>query len=590
MSAEKIFARPYLLFDGAMGTYYEEVSGGSVRSCELSNIEAPEIIEKIHSEYINAGAKAIRTNTFAANTVSLNCEFSKVREIIKSAYDIAQRCCKDKNVLIFADIGPIPDQTETDREPEYKRIIDTFLNCGAKYFCFETFSEYEILVALSGYIKDKAPEAFILTQFAVTPDGYSRKGISGREILKNISAVKTIDAYGFNCISGPLHLFKYVKELNADYNRLSVMPNAGYPAVINERTVFSNKPEYFASAMSDIQSTGVKIIGGCCGTTPAHIFETAKKLGATGITINKSVNIPVISEKRSNIENNFFKKLSIGKKAIAVELDPPFDNNADYLIQGAKLLREAGADIITLADCPLARARADSSILSAKIKREALIDALPHMACRDRNFNATKALLLGLHIEGVRNMLAVTGDPIPETDRSGVKGVYSFNSYRLLSFVDELNNTVFEGDNIVAGAALNINAQNFPAELERAKKKMLCGARFFLTQSVFSDKSYENLKMAKETLDTKILGGILPIVSYRNAMFINSEVAGMDIPDDIIKLYEGRTKEEAEALAIELCLKTAERISGYTDGFYIMTPLKRYALTAEIVKRIKADI
>lgn len=577
------------LFDGAMGTYFEKKSGSSIKNCETANISMPEFIEGIHAEYINAGAQAIRTNTFAANTISLSCDFSKVREIIEAAYDNAKKACMGKNTLVFADIGPIP-QTDADNTAEYKRIIDVFFECGAKHFCFETFSEYGILIALSRYIKDKDSNAFVLTQFAVTPDGYTRKGISGSTILENISMEKSIDAYGFNCVSGPLHLLNYIKSFDIKGRPLCVMPNAGYPAVINERTVFSNNPDYFAGSMVDLLSKGVKIIGGCCGTTPEHIYKTAKLLKKRA-SVRYDISVkPRRQYEKKEIQNSFKQKLENGKKVIAVELDPPLDTDISYITQGSILLKEAGADIITVADNPLARARADSAIISSKIKREAHIDVLPHIACRDRNINAIKSLLLGLHIEDIRNVLVVTGDPFPETERFGNKGVFSFNSYTLAAFIKQLNMTVFEQDNIMIGAALNVNAQNFDAELKRAIKKKENGAGFFLTQSVFSEKSIENLKAARHELKLKILGGILPIVSHRNALFIKSEVVGMDIPDEVVCLYEGKSKEDCIKISVELCTNIARQISDITDGFYIMTPLKRAELSAHIVRQLKSEL
>lgn len=575
----------FLLFDGAMGTYYAEKNANNSKKCELENIYNPGVIAGIHREYIDAGAQAIRTNTFSANSISLNCDFELTAKVIARGYEIAVDACHGTQVKIFADIGPIPQRDGFDNSAEYCRIIDCFIKCGAKYFCFETFSEYEQVAKLCRYIKEIDGNIFILTQFALSPDGYTRKGISGDTIFTEMSNLKTVDAVGFNCVSGPLHLYDYVKHLPLSGRVVSIMPNAGCPSVVNERTVFINNPQYFASIMKDILRLGVRIIGGCCGTTPQHIAAIA---GYIANADENQTGATPLSRPGNNkkVKNDFYDRVSGGRKVIAVELDPPLDADADFMLEGAKRLKQSGVDIITIADCPLARARADSTILAAKIKREVAVDVIPHLACRDRNLNATKALLLGMHIEGVRNVLVVTGDPVAEVDHNEVKGVFNFNSFMLAGYVRELNKTSFTDPMIVAGA-LNVNAVNFKGELNRARQKEEKGVSVFFSQPVYSDIAIQNLAIAKQTLTAKILGGILPIVSYRNACFLNNEVPGIKIPEAVIAEYEGKNREESEAVAFKLCLDIAAKIAGFVDGYYIMTPLRKIDLTCKITEAIR---
>ena len=262
------------------------------------------------------------------------------------------------------------------------------------------------------------------------------------------------------------------------------------------------------------------------------------------------VEVEVKAESNEDkIENKLLSKLNKGEKVIAVELDPPLDADIGFFMKGAKILKTLGVDAITIADCPIARARVDSSLLACKLKRELDITAIPHMTCRDRNINATKALLLGLNIEGVNNVLVVTGDPVPSAKRDEIKAMFSFNSVVLAKHITTLNEEIFKSPFNIC-AALNINAINFEAQLNQAKKKIENGVSVFLTQPVLTKEAVENLKLAKETLDAKILGGIIPVVSYRNACFMNNEISGINVSQEIIDLYKDVSKEELRNLRL----------------------------------------
>ncbi len=313
---------------------------------------------------------------------------------------------------------------------------------------------------------------------------------------------------GFNCVSGPLHLREYLEKIDLPEKLISVMPNAGYPTVINGRTFYSNDKDYFANATLRLLDYGVTIIGGCCGTTPEFIKVISEKL--------EDYHVPRVPIKKTReqrlhnpyAENLFRNKLENGKKPIAVEYDPPQDLNMDKYIENVKKLDKAGADAITIADCPVARVRVDASFTAYKIKNEVGIDPIVHMTCRDRNINATKALLLGLNIENILNVILITGDPIPTAERDEVKSVFQFNSTKLASFVDDMNENVFTNE-INIGGALNINARNFDLELKRAKKKEEAGISVFYTQPVISHEAVENLKKARKELKGYIMGGLM---------------------------------------------------------------------------------
>jgi methionine synthase I (cobalamin-dependent)/5,10-methylenetetrahydrofolate reductase len=579
----------YLLFDGAMGTYFAEYSGDIISSCEFANIEAPHIIKNIHNEYIHAGAKAIRTNTFSANTLSLNVDFGLVTDIIIRGFNLAKEAAVDNDVLVFADIGPIPQIEEHDTKSEYKKIVDVFLTCHAENFIFETFSETDALIDICEYIKSKNPNAFILAQFAISPDGYTRKGVSGEQIIHQLESFKHIDAFGFNCNCGPTHLYNYIKKVNIKGKTISIMPNSGYPEIINERTVFSGKPEYFAQIMSEIKGLGVKIIGGCCGTTPKHICETAKLLEKEHRTEIVPCDVDKKEIKVNKINNHFKNMLDLDKKVIAVELDPPANIHSGDIIHSAKLLKNHGANIITISDNALSRPRADSSIIASKIQREVGIEVLPHLACRDKNLNALNSLLLGLHIEGVRNILAVTGDPITEAQRKDVKAVFNLNSFMLADFTAELNQTEFKADEMHIGGAVNINAKNFDFELKRTETKSKKGMKFFLTQPIFDETGISNIKRLKEELNVKVLAGIFPLVSFRNANYLNNEVPGIHIPNEIIQRFINKSRAEAQIIGINIAVELSKKVAPFVDGFYIITPFNRALIVCEIIDLMKSE-
>ncbi len=581
-----------LLFDGAVGTYYAEKQEKPLEKCELANILDQEAILTIHKEYIAAGCMALKTNTFQANTASLG-DAKLAKQAISKGYEIACLAAKGREVFVFADIGPIPQKEQENLLAEYLQIIDLFLSLGAENFLFETFSNGAYLHELAAYIKNKKIDSFILLEFAISPEGYTRQGMSGEQLFEGFARDSNIDALGFNCMSGPLHLLHYIEKINLPQKIVSVMPNASYPSVINNRTFFASNAEYFSQQMMEIVAQGVKIIGGCCGTTPEFIKLTAEKLllkkenKVLRQKLGAKIEAKSTNELLAQEPNIFIDKIKQKEKLIAVELAPPVDTNIKLFMLGAEKLKLAGADAITIADSPIARARVDSSILACKVKRELEIETLPHLTCRDRNINATKALLLGLNIEGVKNVLIITGDPIPTAERNEIKSVYNLNSIMLAGFINNLNKEgVFDSPFHIC-AALNVNAGNFALQLERAKQKMKYGVKMFLTQPIFTRRALENLQRAKEALDAKLLGGIMPIVSYKNARFMNSEISGIVVSESLIKLYENVSKERAGELAIEISSAIAKEISLYVDGFYLITPFQRVDIICEIMKNIK---
>ena len=558
-----------LLFDGSMGTYYSTLYGAALP--EVAMFSHPERIVAIHREYIAAGANAIKTNSFASNSNIKPCE------IAKKAWEVANEAVKDSKAFVFADIGCSYNNVD-----EYIAIADCFLELGATNFLFETQPDITRPLAAAAYIKSKSPDAFIIVSVAAQPDGFTRTGESATLLLSTLDADKHIDVLGLNCISGPAHLLMLINSLPPFKKPLSVMPNSGYPSIVGGRTYFPDGAEYFAAQLSKIAKTA-QIVGGCCGTTPEYIALVANFLPSH--TSTKPVVAAAAPICDRPYGGTFLEKLKNGKKVVAVELDPPEDADITRFMSGAQYLKDLGVDAVTIADCPVARVRADSSMLAAKLRREMGLYTIPHMTCRDRNINASKALLLGLGIEGVEGVLVVTGDPVPDTNRDEIKAVFSYNSAIFARYIKLLG--VQTGKCFAVGGALNVNAPNFAAELKKAERKVASGVDFFLTQPIFTEQAAENLRIAKETLNSYILGGIIPIVSYRNALFMKNEMSGIDIPDDIVQQYKDLDREAAEALAIEISVNTAVKIATYCDGYYLITPFARVGIIGKIVENIR---
>lgn len=573
-----------LLFDGAMGTLWTQRNRDADFPCELANLRRPESVTEIHCAYLDAGAKALKTNTFALNAPALGGDHALLREAVAAGWELAQSAAAGREVFVFADIGPISQTGEEDLWPHYQELIDLFLTLGAEHFLFETHSAEGCLPQAAAYLKARRPESFVLCSFAVQPDGYTQDGQRSETLLRRLSRCAGVDAVGMNCVSGAYHLRRLVEHWNLDNLCLSVMPNAGYPVVVNRRTLYDGDPAYFALQLSELAGLGARILGGCCGTTPEHIARTAQLLKRPAAV--RRVTPKAAPRPTAPPPNRLWDKLEAGKKVFAVELDPPKTADLGKFMAGAWTLKSAGADAITIADCPIGRARMDSSLLACKLRRELGIDPIPHMTCRDRNLNATKALLLGLSVEGVDNVLVVTGDPIPTAERDEVKSVFNFHSRKLAAFVRELNRTELERPFRIYGA-LNVNARNFAAELDRAKKKEESGVTGFLTQPVLSPEAVENLELAHRSLRGRILGGILPVVSHRNACFMNSEIAGITVAQSIVERYEGLDREQAEALAVEISTEIAGQIAPFVDGYYLMTPFLRYTLIVRIMEEIR---
>lgn len=622
-----------LVTDGAMGTYYAEIKKQESLVSERANINEPEAVAGIHRAYLAAGAALLRTNTFAAGRQALGIGAAEQEAIVRAACKTARAelaahtARTGKPCFLAGDIGPLRELSENgetaDAGEEYRFLVDLFLEEGVDVLWFETFPDLFGMEEAAVYAKEKCPDIFCAGLFSVNQNGYSAAGIRAGRLIAQAEAVEALDAVGLNCGVGSGHMLHIVENLRLPQRKyFCVLPNAGYPEQLQSRMVFVRNENYFCQNMERIAACGVSVIGACCGSSPEYIRklsehvplsvpeadraglppqdkkaedsparagkEAAEQMrdtdaGKRSVPENGNGDKKAGDKPRIRTEHNFLMQLFSRKKVIAVELDPPYDADDAKIIAAAKRLKELGADIITIADSPQGRSRMDSVLTAVKLMNITGLPVMPHVCCRDKNMIAMRSVLLGAHANEIRNFLFVTGDPVPGELRSSATGVFDYNSVKLMNFVREMNREHFADEPIVYGGALNQGRINFDKELERTEKKIGAGASYFLTQPVYGEEDIRRLCRLKQTLDTRLLAGIMPLVSYRNANFVRNELVGIHVPDEVLAAYRpDMDREEGEAAGVRISLGVMRELDRFVDGYYFMLPFNRVGLMEKI--------
>ncbi|NLL78397.1 MAG: bifunctional homocysteine S-methyltransferase/methylenetetrahydrofolate reductase [Clostridiales bacterium] len=606
-----------LLCDGAFGTWFSEklftgqshVDAVSAENTgeipEKANLSAPELVKEIHKEYIEAGAKLIRTNTFASNTAALACTKAEQKENIRAAVRLAGEAIEEsgKEVFLAGDIGPVTGgfSQEAGRQrakDEYSRMVRTFLEEGIDILVFETFSDYDLLMEvleeelLSGNASKK-DDIFVIMQFSVNQHGYTAAGISARRIMEELSDCRLVDAIGFNCGVGPGHMCQILEGLTLPQGKfITALPNASYPKIQKNRVVFLENQEYFSEKMTDMSDLGVDILGGCCGTNPSYIRKTLETVDWKQRP-GRPKYIQKRHERKETVKNSAFYAAGqagcgMGNrtdgKLLAVEIAPPFHADDEKIMDASHYLKAHGADVVTFPDSPSGRTRADSVMTGIKAAQSTGLCVMPHICCRDKNAIAIRAQLLGGYLNGIRNLLVVTGDPIPSMMRGDIRSVFNFDSVGLMKIIQEMNAEEFAGDPIVYGGALNHNRRNLDVEIGRMRKKMEAGASFFLTQPAFTKEEAKRLREVKEAVpEARILCGIMPLISRKNAVFIRNEMAGIQVTEKIVERYrEDMSRAEGEEVGVSIAREMIELTREFVDGYYFSIPFNRVYLLEQI--------
>lgn len=593
MNIREYLKKSKLIADGSFGTYYSQ-KYKTVDIPEYANITASQRISEIHTEYINSGAKLIRTNTFASNTYSLDCSIEQVKENIKAAYKIAKEAVEQsgKEIFIAGNIGPVPAVFQPDFEAveeEYYQIAKTFIDEGADILCFETFTQSEHIMPAIKRIKEEC-NPFIIVQFCVNQYGYSEAGESAERLVSETAFSKCVDAVGLNCGVGPAHMQQILSRINLNNNCfVTAMPNAGYPLLVRNRVKYADNPIYFASKVNDMALLGADIIGGCCGTTPDYIREVAKTVDLTP-TVKSDETSANNENEKPVIKKSFFRNADgtiKDKKLIAVELAPPFGADDKKLLEAAHMLKGLGVDVLTFPDSPSGRTRIDSVLMAQKVKNVTGFEVMPHICCRDKNAIAMRSTFLGASINDINNFLIITGDPIPVMARQVVKSVFNFDSVGLMRIADEMNSEVLKDSPLTYGGAINQSRRRIESEIKRVQKKMEAGAEFFLTQPLFTAEDAERLRRVKEETGARILCGIMPLVSRKNALFMKNEISGVNVTDEVIERYpENADREDGENVGVELAKEMIAATRDFADGYYFSFPFNRTYLLKRIIEEV----
>lgn len=593
MNIREYLKKSKLIADGSFGTYYSQ-KYKTVDIPEYANITASQRISEIHTEYINSGAKLIRTNTFASNTYSLDCSIEEVKENIKAAYKIAKEAVEQsgKEIFIAGNIGPVPAVFQPDFEAveeEYYQIAKTFIDEGADILCFETFTQSEHIMPAIKRIKEEC-NPFIIVQFCVNQYGYSEAGESAERLVSETAFLKCVDAVGLNCGVGPAHMQQILSRINLNNNCfVTAMPNAGYPLLVRNRVKYADNPIYFASKVNDMALLGADIIGGCCGTTPDYIREVAKTVDLTP-TVKSDETSANNENEKPVIKKSFFRNADgtiKDKKLIAVELAPPFGADDKKLLEAAHSLKGLGVDVLTFPDSPSGRTRIDSVLMAQKVKNVTGFEVMPHICCRDKNAIAMRSTFLGASINDINNFLIITGDPIPVMARQVVKSVFNFDSVGLMRIADEMNSEALKDSPLTYGGAINQSRRRIESEIKRVQKKMEAGAEFFLTQPVFTAEDAERLRRVKEETGARILCGIMPLVSRKNALFMKNEISGVNVTDEVIERYpENADREDGENVGVELAKEMIAATRDFADGYYFSFPFNRTYLLKRIIQEV----
>jgi len=604
--------------DGAMGTMLY-TKGVFINTCfEELNITNPKLVGQIHDLYIASGSDFIETNTYGANefklarfglaekTVQINTAAVKIAK--QSAANRARSESDGRTILVAGSIGPLGFDIAQGGRISEKEIIDIFTNqinalslAGADFLLFETFTNLkELLIAINCAVKTCGLE--IVAQMAINENNETLYGDKIDLAFAKLAEFPQVAAVGLNCSLGPaamLESLELIKKITT--KPISLQPNAGLPQNIDGRTVYMCTPEYMAEYAKRFYEKGVKIIGGCCGTTPEHIKEMVKTVRSLhradlSYAVIEAKPTAKQAEKQKPVELKNKSKLGAklvagglasassrgrtGQKIYMVEISPPKGTDVSSLIEKVKLCEKFGIDAVNIPDGPRASSRLSAMITAIKIKQLCNIETLLHFCCRDRNIIAMQSDLLGIQAIDLKNVLIITGDPPKLGDYPDATAVFDLDSIALTKVVSNLNcgidiagNSLPVPTSLVVGVGANPVASDLDREIRRFKNKVQAGAEFAITQPVFDEKSF--FKFLELTSDCKIpiIAGIWPFTNYKNAEFMANEVPGVVVPAEILeRMSKTKDQQDGRKAGVQIAMELMDKISDNVAGFAISAP------------------
>jgi len=609
ISFESYLKENLVLLDGAMGSLIYE-KGVFIDKCyDELNLSRPELIKSIHEEYIRSGARVIETNTYGANRFKLKSHhlIDQIDAINTTGVTLAREAAGDK-AYVAGSMGPSGVEIEPWGETSLEEVFEAYAEqagimqkAGVDLFILETFQDIREMEQAISAIRSVS-ELPVIAMMTVGEDGKTRYGVDLDDVtcrLQNSEAT----VIGLNCTVGPKPMLDFVENMSRISDKpISVMPNAGRPQYTDGRMIYMSTPEYFSVYSKRFIDKGVRVLGGCCGTTPEHISKMAMALAMKQTRIQHSIDIgvrtvpeeplpdPVPAAEKSDLS----KKLTSGKQVVLVEMVPPRSTDITKPLEGAQLLKESFVDAINIPDGPRATARMTGLALAVLLQNKVGIETVLHYTCRDRNLLGMQSDLLGATAMGIRNILAITGDPPMIGDYPQATAVFDIDAIGLVHLIDNLNHGIDVGEKRIGdptsfftGVGLDPNSVNPPNEIQRLRMKKEAGAEYIITQPVFDVASLEAFLEKVEMDDLFLIAGIWPLVSLRNAEFMKNEVPGVFIPDEVIQsIARFETKDDQLKVGIEIAQSMVDRVMGFVQGIQVSAPFGRYGLAVEVAEAI----
>ncbi|CVY28507.1 bifunctional homocysteine S-methyltransferase/methylenetetrahydrofolate reductase [Staphylococcus hominis] len=591
-----------LVADGAMGTIL--YSEGLDTCPEAYNLTHPNKVERIHRSYIEAGADVIQTNTYGANFEKLKV-FGlehKVKEIHKAAVQIAKRAA-NKETFILGTVGGFRGIKQEDLslstiQYHTDNQIDTLIEEGVDGLLFETYYDLDELTSVITATRQKY-DIPIIAQLTASNTNYLVDGTEINDALKQLVECGA-NVVGLNCHHGPHHMqrsFSHIELPEDAY--LSCYPNASLLDIENSEFKYSHNAKYFGDVAQELINEGIRLIGGCCGTTPEHISyikESVKDLKPVKtkkvIPIHRTIN----TNAKRTLKQNLTSKVK-QRPTVIVELDTPKHLDTELFFENIGKLDEANIDAVTLADNSLATVRVSNIAAASLIKQRYDIEPLVHITCRDRNLIGLQSHLLGLSLIGVSEILAITGDPSKVGHLPGATNVYDVNSKGLTELALRFNQGInVDGDalkkhtNFNIAGAFDPNVRKLDGAVKRLEKKVAAGMSYFITQPVYSKEKIKEVYEATKHLDTPLFIGIMPIASYNNALFLHNEVPGIKMSEDVLNQFKAvkDDKEKTKELSLRLSKELIDTVHEYFNGLYLITPFQRIDYSLELAAYSKA--
>lgn len=600
-----------VLADGALGSYLYEKGVEMGGNLDLLNLQSSDIVFSAHEEYVRAGSQLIETNTFGANRFKLPDTGldSQVREINRAGAAIAVKAAGHQ-VYVAGSIGPTGiDFPLDEQEVSRQEIRDAFVSQmtglaegGVDCLIIETFSNLEeILLALEA-ARTTAPDLPVIAQMVFPARGMTVQGLDALACCRKMADAGAV-IVGTNCgrgIDPMVTAIQLMSPMATEGVPLSAFPNAGMPEMVGHRMIYPAQPAYMAMRAAEMIKYGVHLIGGCCGTTPAHIYEFRSKLKIRPVRIHgeRVAVVPeVVDEKISETKaGGFLSSLQSGRLPIIVELDPPTHLDVDPVLEGADRLTEAGVDAISLGENPLAILRTGNLGMASCIRKRTGIQTIIHQTGRDLNALGLQSRMMEAHLLGIEAVLAVSGDSASATDQPGVSGVFDLRSYGLIRMLARLNNgenmagrSIKKETNFSIGAAFSFRPGNPDMQIKRLEQKVELGARFAMTQPLFSREVVEQMMEQTQKVNILMFPGIFPIISARNAEFLHNEVPGISVPQAFRKKLTAYEKvADQRKAALDYTHQLVADIGPFVDGLYLISPLNKWEIALEFVKQARS--